>query len=224
MSGQHMRAGTRAGRRREWARAALLPATVITAAAAWVLVPAGAALAATPVPTAYVTNEGSGTVTPINTATNTPGTPIAVGHQPTGIAITPNGTTAYVAYQSGGTLKGMVTPINTATGTPGTPITVGNDPVAIAITPNGATAYVVNFYSGTVTPISTATAWKGKNNDEIGYKASFDNADFTPQQFVPQALTSTTPALAVNGNTLATAWKGNTTNDQLWYATANNPY
>ena len=37
--------------------------------------------------TAYVTNSGSNTVTPIDTATNTPGTPIAVGTAPAGIAI-----------------------------------------------------------------------------------------------------------------------------------------
>ncbi|MFL5907807.1 MAG: hypothetical protein ACJ75Z_09470, partial [Solirubrobacterales bacterium] len=39
--------------------------------------------------TAYVTNFGSGNVTPIATATNTAGTPITVGDRPAGIAITP---------------------------------------------------------------------------------------------------------------------------------------
>ena len=50
-------------------------------------------------PTAYVTNFSS-SVTPIATATNTPGTPITVGIQPRGIAITPDGKTAYVANQA----------------------------------------------------------------------------------------------------------------------------
>ena len=45
-------------------------------------------------------NYGDGTVTPIATATNTPGTPINVGTGPAGIAITPNGQTAYVANPS----------------------------------------------------------------------------------------------------------------------------
>ena len=40
-------------------------------------------------------------MTPIATATSTPGTPIIVGGEPTGIAITPNGETAYVVNQSG---------------------------------------------------------------------------------------------------------------------------
>ena len=46
--------------------------------------------------TAYVTNSGSGTVTPIRTATSTAAIPVAVGSDPGAIAITPDGTTAYV--------------------------------------------------------------------------------------------------------------------------------
>jgi YVTN family beta-propeller protein len=107
---------------------------------------------------AYVGNSGDNTVTPIDTATNTAGTPITVvGGDHGAIAITPNGATAYVA-DSGGT---TVTPINTFTNTPGTQITVGNDPEGIAITPNGATAYVANQGDATVTPIDTATNTPG---------------------------------------------------------------
>ena len=50
--------------------------------------------------TAYVANSGSGTVTPIATATNTAGHPITTGGEfsdPDAIAITPDGTPAYVA-------------------------------------------------------------------------------------------------------------------------------
>ena len=47
------------------------------------------------------------------------------------MAITPDGTTAYVVNFGSDT----VTPIATATNTAGTPITVGTQPVAIAITP-----------------------------------------------------------------------------------------
>jgi YVTN family beta-propeller protein len=70
-------------------------------------------------------------VSPICTATNTPGRPIKVGRLPRAIAITPDGKTAYVVNWGAGT----VTPIQTATNTPGKPITVGPYPVAIAITP-----------------------------------------------------------------------------------------
>ena len=63
------------------------------------------------------------------------------------IAITPKGTTVYVANYGSGT----VTPI---TGNkPGTPIAVGTHPMAIVITSTGTTAYVSNCGSGSVTSI-----------------------------------------------------------------------
>ncbi len=105
----------------------------------------------------YVTNAKSDTVTPINLATNTAGTPIPVGGFPVGVAITPNGETAYVANDEGAT----VTPITVATNTAGTPIPVGDGPEGVAITPNGETAYVTNSGSDTVTPITVATNTAG---------------------------------------------------------------
>ena len=65
--------------------------------------------------TAYVANGGSGTVTPIATATNTAGTADHRRQRPLGIAITPDGKTAYVTNDGSGT----VTPIATATNTAG---------------------------------------------------------------------------------------------------------
>ena len=105
--------------------------------------------------TAYLTTGSS--VTPVNTATGTPGKPIRVGLGRFGvsvpqIAITPNGKTAYVTGPFG-----WVTPISTATNTPGKPIHVAGGHIrAIAITPNGKTAYVTTN-TGAVTPITTAT-------------------------------------------------------------------
>jgi YVTN family beta-propeller protein len=98
-----------------------------------------------------------GTVTPIATAGNTPGAPIAVGSQPWAFAITPDGKTTYVINFA----AASVTPITTATNTAGTPIEVGQGPRAIAITPDGRTAYVASWQSGTVTPIATATNTAG---------------------------------------------------------------
>jgi YVTN family beta-propeller protein len=113
------------------------------------------ARAATAAPwTAYVVNEGSNSVTPINTTIDeVSGPPIAVGSEPQMIAMTPNGKLAYVV--NGG--SDTVTPINAQTNTPGTPISVGSFPAGIAITPNGAMAYVTNVSSNTVTPITIAT-------------------------------------------------------------------
>jgi YVTN family beta-propeller protein len=71
--------------------------------------------------TVYVANEGSGTVTPIDTATRRPGPPIKVGSAPVALAITPNERTIYVADEGSST----VTPIDVATNRPGSPITVG---------------------------------------------------------------------------------------------------
>ncbi|MFI5287624.1 MAG: PKD domain-containing protein, partial [Candidatus Dormibacteria bacterium] len=111
------------------------------------------ALAAAPAWTAYVANQHSNSVTPVDTATNTAGTAIPLGTPPSFIAITPDGKTAYVAEYDSNT----VTPIATATNTVGTPIAVGTFPASIAITPDGKTAYVTDEMSNTVTPINIAT-------------------------------------------------------------------
>jgi YVTN family beta-propeller protein len=103
--------------------------------------------------TAYVVNSGANSVTPVDTATNTAGTPIAVGANPHGIAITPGGTTAFVTNAGGNS----VTPINLSTKTPGPAINVGNTPVAVAITPDGSSAYIVNSQSNTVSVMDIPT-------------------------------------------------------------------
>lgn len=99
----------------------------------------------------YVTNSGNDNVTPIDTSTNTAGTPIACGHIPVGIAISPDGSTIYVCN----TLDNSVTPI-TVQG-PGTAIPVGTGPLFIAITPDGTKGYVTNQESHDVIPITLAT-------------------------------------------------------------------
>jgi YVTN family beta-propeller protein len=96
-------------------------------------------------------NELSGSVTPINTATNTAGTPVGVGGAPVGVAITADGKTAYVANQG----SANVTPIDTATNTAGTTIAVGTDPNELAITPDQGP---VAAFSASPAPAGTATA------------------------------------------------------------------
>jgi YVTN family beta-propeller protein len=108
---------------------------------------------------AYVANENDGSVTPIDTATNTAGSAITVGSGtsfPFGIAITPDGKTAYVADDG----SSSVTPITTATSTAGTAIPVGLDPQKVAVSPDGKTAYVTD-YGGSVVPINVATNTAG---------------------------------------------------------------
>jgi len=100
---------------------------------------------------------GDNKVYPITLPDGTPGTPIAVGAIPAAIAITPDGTTAYVVSFGDNT----VTPISIATGIPGWPIPVGDDPLDIAITLDGTAAYVANQRDGTVTPISLVARTSG---------------------------------------------------------------
>jgi DNA-binding beta-propeller fold protein YncE len=134
------------------------------AAASATRLPVRSAGPADPV-TVYVVNVGSGTVTPISTATNTVGPPITVGSIAYQIAITPNGKTAYVTGADN-TGAGTVTPITTATNTAGTPITVANYPRPIAVAPDGKTVYAFGTtgdpnYLSAVVPISTASNTAG---------------------------------------------------------------
>ena len=95
-------------------------------------------------------------MTPISTATQRAGKIIKVGGGPAGVAITPDGRTAYVVNYDSGT----VTPISTATQRAGRAITIAPDPAGfgIAITPDGTTAYITNDQqTGTVTPVNLAT-------------------------------------------------------------------
>jgi DNA-binding beta-propeller fold protein YncE len=77
-------------------------------------------------------------VVPIRTATNTALPRIHTARGLNGIAITPDGKTAYVTrdrYRNGLDIPGKVVPINTATNTAGPGILVGLRPSIITITP-----------------------------------------------------------------------------------------
>jgi YVTN family beta-propeller protein len=104
--------------------------------------------------TAYVLGNGGqnqpGRITPITLATNTVGTPILVGHQPQGIAISPDGKTVFVTSTSDNT----ITPISTATQSVGAPIPVGQFPQGIAITPDQPP---VAIFSTTLAPSGSTT-------------------------------------------------------------------
>ena len=111
---------------------------------------AGAAAHAAPL--AYVTNAGSGTVSVINTATNSVLTTVPVGVSPEQVAVSLNGLFAYVTNPG----SDNVSVIDTATNTVVATILVGTGPAGIAATPNGA-VYVANSGSNNVSVIDTAT-------------------------------------------------------------------
>src|SRR5262249_38715862 len=120
----------------------------------------GVMLCSTPAeakPFAYVTNEFSGTVSVIDTATNTVVATVPVGIEPTGVAITPDGTHAYVANSGTAQTVFTVSVIDTATNTVVATVPVGLGPRGVAITPHGTHAYVTYFSSVAVSVIATAT-------------------------------------------------------------------
>jgi len=89
----------------------------------------------------------------IDTVTNTYITNIPVGDDHQGVAITPDGTRAYVTNFG----PSVVLVIDTASNTTvGPPVPVGFGPTAIAVTPDGTRAYVANFGSDNVSVIDTA--------------------------------------------------------------------
>jgi YVTN family beta-propeller protein len=99
----------------------------------------------------WVTNNGSGTVSKINPATNTViATVTTPGPRPEGIAF--DGTNIWVANSSLGT----VSRINPTTNTVIDSITVGTSPEAIAF--DGTNIWVTNHDSGSVTKIFASTS------------------------------------------------------------------
>src|SRR5215469_16917540 len=87
----------------------------------------GVMLCSTPAeakPFAYVTNSGSGTVSVIDTATNTVVATVPVGSDPNGVAITPDGTRTYVTGSP-------TSVIDTSTNTVVATVPVGGNPSGV---------------------------------------------------------------------------------------------
>jgi YVTN family beta-propeller protein len=83
-------------------------------------------------PFAYVVNSGDGTVSVIDTATNTVvGTPIPVGDSPFLVAVAPDGKHAYVTNLTSNT----VSVIDTASNTVAATVPVGSNPIGVDIVP-----------------------------------------------------------------------------------------
>ena len=89
------------------------------------------------------------------------------------VAITPDGSTAYVLVITSLPRESLVIPVDLATGTAGKPIDVGRNAFSITLSPNGDIAYVVaggtfkgvgsaGNAPGSVLPIATATDTLGK--------------------------------------------------------------
>jgi YVTN family beta-propeller protein len=104
-------------------------------------------------PQAYITNLNDGTVSVIDTATNTVTATVFVGTFPNGVAVTPDGAHVYVANIFGNSVSVIDTASNTVTAT----VLVGPHPFGVAVSPDGAHVYVGNQGDGTVSVITTAS-------------------------------------------------------------------
>jgi YVTN family beta-propeller protein len=166
-------------------------------------------------------------VTPIVLPSNKVLPAIAAGEGPAGIAITPDGSKAYVTDANADT----VTPINLTTLKPSAPILVGDGPQGIAITPNGARAYVADagaIISGqagtighTVTPIDLSTdkalAPITVGNAPVGIAVTPDGStvfvtNLNSESVTPISVASdqASAAIATAGGPVAVAVAGNT--------------
>lgn len=115
--------------------------------------------------TAFVANNGSGTVTPVNVPSLSTQTnlclpigscfPHDTGTQPEAVAVTPDGSAAYVANSG----ENSITEITIHNGTakvasPQISSGLFSYPDALAISPDGNTLWVANYSGGTVVPVS----------------------------------------------------------------------
>lgn len=104
---------------------------------------------------AYVSDAGTGDVSVIDTSTDAVVATISVGGLPTGSAVTPDGTSVWVANAAGD-----VTVIDTSTNAVEATVpidTYGADPRAVTISPDGSLAYVSDGYGDDVVVLSTAS-------------------------------------------------------------------
>jgi YVTN family beta-propeller protein len=132
-----------------------------------------------PGPFAFVAGSGSPTrtsLTPVDTSSNTAEPSFSGGTDPVAVAISPNGSVAYVVNQSG---SDSVSEISTATdSTIGSPIPVGSTPDNIALSPDGATAYVTDYGSDSVTAFSTTDPTAAATVIPVGHQP--DDVAITP--------------------------------------------
>src|SRR5438132_5602524 len=91
------------------------------------------AISAQAQPFAYVTNASSNNVSVIDTASNTVVATVRVGSGPSGVAITPDGTRAYVT--NGTNVGNTVSVIDTASNTVVATVGVGAESLSVAISP-----------------------------------------------------------------------------------------
>jgi YVTN family beta-propeller protein len=82
-----------------------------------------------------------------------------------GVAVTPDGKTAFVANQASNTVSTI--DVKTRTKDP-TDIAVGTQPAGVAVTPDGKTVFASNLYSNTLSTIDVKTRTKNPSDIPVG--------------------------------------------------------
>ena len=105
----------------------------------------------------YVSNQITGVLTVISTATDTVLGNVNLGGSPNRVAITPDGSRLFVGQSVGGLVLILDALTSTSTPTLLASVLVGGKPGATSITPNGQTAYTASATNSTLTIIDIKT-------------------------------------------------------------------
>jgi len=157
---------------------------------------------------AYIT-DAAAKVYVLDTATNTfIGSGISVATNPLGVAVTPDGTKAYVASSGSVSVPSTVSVIDTSTNTVSNTITINaaaNHVYGVAITPDSTKVYVTDPLAGTVKVIDTATNTISNTitvgRGPIGVAITPDGT----KAYVSNATDGTVTPITVSNNTPGTA-------------------
>ena len=94
---------------------------------------------------------------------------VAVGVEPNGVAVSPDGSRIYVANTVTGTVTVLAADrVNAAYGASVATINVGTEPYALALTPSGKKLYVANARSNSISVIDTSTNRVVKTIPDVG--------------------------------------------------------
>jgi YVTN family beta-propeller protein len=149
-------------------------------------------MAALPDGRVYLADVRSGVLSVIETTEQT----IAVGNRPTGIALVPGTSRAYVANSGSGT----VSLIDSVTGSVvGAPLRVGGEPSGVAVAPDGDRLYVTDGLNGIIMVVDTDTGTVITTFEEMGLllcgtAVSADGKQLYVADFQAQKVTAVTLA------------------------------